>query len=267
MSKSSNTSAAASRRTRPIGGIGRVLLWSGGSLWIGREVGRADTHSHYAIQITLALKGEFRVRGEADRDWRVTRASLVLSNHRHELDGCGSTLAVVFVEPESVRGRALRSLFTDPLSTELPLATAQGAITSLHAAFEDRRVDAELLRKALELLDELSGAPNQVAPVDARVAAAMQWVRAHLREDVTLQNAAANVHLSPSRLRHLFVAQTGISFRAYVRWARVETAVAAAFAGKTWTQAAVEAGFADSAHLSRTSRHMFGLSPAMLLPE
>jgi AraC-like DNA-binding protein len=38
-------------------------------------------------------------------------------------------------------------------------------------------------------------------------------------------------------------------------------------AGSSWTEAAQQAGFADSAHLSRTCRRMFGIAPSMLLPE
>ena len=90
-------------------------------------------------------------------------------------------------------------------------------------------------------------------------------MRARLDAGVTLKEAAAAVHLSPGRFRHLFVAQTGATFRAYVLWARVEFAVAAAMAGRSWTAAAQEAGFADSAHLSRTCRRMFGLAPATLV--
>jgi hypothetical protein len=40
---------------RAVAGIGRVLLWSGGSLWIGRQAGRVERHAHHAVQVTLAL--------------------------------------------------------------------------------------------------------------------------------------------------------------------------------------------------------------------
>ena len=80
-----------------------------------------------------------------------------------------------------------------------------------------------------------------------------------------VKQAAAAANLSPSRFRHLFVAQTGMSFRAYVLWARVEAAVGAAMGGLSWTEAAQDWGFADSAHLSRTCRRMFGIAPTMLI--
>jgi AraC-like DNA-binding protein len=82
---------------------------------------------------------------------------------------------------------------------------------------------------------------------------------------MSLAQAARVAHLSPSRFRHLFVSQTGISFRAYLLWARVSAAMGAGMAGMSWTEAAQAWGFADSAHLSRTCRRMFGIAPSMLI--
>ncbi len=258
------TSEPSARR---IGAIGRVLLWIGGSVWIGRNVGRAGLHAHYAIQVTLALDGDFLIRVANGDEWQRSRGAVVQSDVRHEFDGCGSTLCVIFVEPEGLHGRALRARYRAPLSTDLHLDDAREAIDTLAAAFAQRSSDAHLLQSARAVLDRLTAAHEAVTSPDARVTAAMQWIRDHLSTDISLEDAAARVHLSPSRFRHLFVAQTGISFRAYLRWARVESAVGAAFTGKTWTEAAQDAGFADSAHLSRTCRRMFGMSPNMLVPE
>jgi len=263
---SSPTPDASRERDRRFGGIGRVLLWKGGSVWVGR-VGRAERHSHYAIQITLALDGEFLIRA-ADADaWQKTRSAIVQSEVQHEFDGLGSTLCILFVEPEGLHGRALRVRFPGPITTNLPADDAREAIAALSEAFARRGADDELLHSARAVLERLAEVPGPIAPPDSRIAASMQWIRDHLGSDITLDDAAASVHLSPSRFRHLFVAQTGISFRAYLRWARIESAVRAAFSGKSWTQAAQEAGFADSAHLSRTCRSMFGMSPNRLEPE
>ncbi len=252
---------------RRIGAIGRVLLWTGGSVWIGRHVGRAETHAHYAIQVTLALDGEFLIREADGDDWQRTRGAIVQSEVRHEFDGCRSTLCVIFVEPEGVYGRALRARYHGPLATDLPLNQAREANGRLAAAYAQGSSNARLLQSAHSVLDNLTAVHAPLSSPDSRVTAAMQWIREHLSDAISLEDAAASVHLSPSRFRHLFVAQTGISFRAYLRWARVEAAVGAAFAGKTWTEAAQDAGFTDSAHLSRTCRQMFGMNPSMLVPE
>jgi len=130
------------------------------------------------------------------------------------------------------------------------------------------RADDETLAAATagrQAIATLAGPAPPLRSVDPRIGQVIEWVRARLGDGVSLKEAAAAAHLSPSRFRHLFVAQTGVTFRAYVLWARVESAVAAAMAGRSWTVAAQEAGFADSAHLSRTCRRMFGIAPATLV--
>lgn len=56
--------ARTAHRRRPIAGVGRVLLWNGGSLWIGHAAGSGDVHDHHAIQISLALTGRLKLRSD-----------------------------------------------------------------------------------------------------------------------------------------------------------------------------------------------------------
>jgi hypothetical protein len=73
---------------RPIAGIGRVLLWSGGSLWIGRDAGRGEVHAHHAIQIALAMDSGF-LMADGNSGWREHLGAIVLPHRRHRFDGCG----------------------------------------------------------------------------------------------------------------------------------------------------------------------------------
>jgi AraC-like DNA-binding protein len=123
------------------------------------------------------------------------------------------------------------------------------------------------LEAAQHIVEHLSGRSTGLQAVDPRIARVLERIREHPDAELTLAQVAAMAHLSPSRFRHLFVAQTGISFRAYLLWARVGLAVARGMAGGSWTEAAQQAGFADSAHLSRTCRRMFGIAPTMLVRE
>lgn len=75
---------------------------------------------------------------------------------------------------------------------------------------------------------------------------------------------AAQLGISVSRLTHLFTEQVGIPLRRYVLWLRLRIAISRVQAGDDLTGAAHGAGFADSAHLTRTTREMFGLPPSVL---
>ena len=137
----------------------------------------------------------------------------------------------------------------------------------LHESFEEEADDATLMSQARRSLEWLTGAGPLAGSIDPRIERAIAWLRSRLNESLSLEQAAAQAHLSPSRFRHLFMEQIGVSFRAYLLWARVELAVGRGMSGQSWTAAAHEAGFADSAHLSRTCRRMFGIAPSMLVRE
>jgi len=251
---------------RPIVGVGHVMLWSGGSLWLGRDTGRAETHSHHAIQIALAMDSHLRLAAGAD-DWREHRGAVVPPHLPHRFDGGGERTAMLFVEPETAQGRALLARYGARAIADLPADFAEALVPPLRSAYLGAASKQVLIARGQEAVAALAGRAPAEAGVDARIARAIAWVRGRLDVPISLSEAAAIANLSPSRFRHLFVAETGVSFRAYLLWARVETAAGAAMSGKSWTAAAHDAGFADSAHLSRTFRRMFGIAPAALVNE
>jgi len=265
MSPVSNpTRSASPSRARPVIGVGRIVLWSGGSLWIGRQTGRADAHAHHAIQIALAMRGRFRMDDDG-QGWREHRGAILMPHRRHRFDGCGSDIATIFVEPETSHGRTLLARNTGVGIAPIEPEAVEALVAPLREAFDRGDVDATLAaeaRRAVSLLASAAAAPDRVDP---RIERAIAWMRDRLAAPISLADAAAVAHLSPSRFRHLFVAQTGVSFRAYLLWARVAAAMAAGMNGDSWTTAAQNAGFADSAHFSRTCRRMFGIAPAMLV--
>lgn len=251
--------------SRGIAGIGRVLLWQGGSLWIGHAAGGSDAHAHHAIQICVALTAEVRFR-VPDGRWSAYAAVMILPHQPHEFDGNGQSVAQVFVEPETVQGRALLARAGEEPIVRLDATLLAQCATDLRHAYAVKAGDEQLRVLAQSVVAVLAGGEASLR-VDSRITRAIEWMRARPKEPVTLARAARVAHLSPGRFRHLFVAQTGTSFRAYLLWARVSGAVAAAMGGMSWTDAAQAWGFADSAHLSRTCRRMFGIAPSMLVRE
>lgn len=185
----------------------------------------------------------------------------------HQFDGCGHAVATVFVEPETLPGRALTSRYGRQDVCLLADDHLDAHSAALHAVFDARGSDAALIAAAQRVVEHLSDASFGDTAVDPRIANVLERIRDRPGAEMSLAQAAELAHLSPSRFRHLFVIQTGISFRAYLLWARVGYAVARGMTGGSWTAAAQQAGFADSAHLSRTCRRMFGVSPTMLVRE
>ena len=59
---------------------------------------------------------------------------------------------------------------------------------------------------------------------------------------------------------HLFKQEMRIPWRPYLLWRRLLCAIAFMHKGGSATAAAYQAGFSDSAHLSRTFKSMFGIT-------
>ena len=60
----------------------------------------------------------------------------------------------------------------------------------------------------------------------------------------------------------MFKAATGLTFRRYKQWSALQHAARRIAAGELVRTAAMDAGFADTAHLSRIFRASFGLTPS-----
>ena len=258
------SAAPAPRGSRSKVGGGRVLMWRGGSLWVSRDTGLVQPHAHHAIQVTLAPRQPVKLRSEDGATWVAAHASIVMPDREHQFDGCGQDVAILLLEPETKAGRMLLARYGQASLTVIPDDAVNQASQRLLDGLASRASDATLVESAQAIVGLLAGHVPEVDAVDPRITRALDWIRGHLDGPITLGQVAGVAHLSPSRFRHLFVAQTGISFRAYVLWSRVSAGMVAAMAGQSWTEAAQNAGFADSAHFTRTCRRMFGISPTML---
>lgn len=267
MASTVNNAAGTRSGKRPIVGIGRIIGWPSGSLWIGRHLGQNHDHAHHAIQISLALEGSFRIRTASLSEWHETKGVVIMPDRTHRFDGCGATVATIFVEPNSATGLALTRRLADSDATLLPDDEVCDTVRYLRVQYLAAAPNDVIAQMARGAVCRLAGNSLATPGGDPRITAALAWMRTRLAVPIRLEEVAAAVHLSPGRFRHLFVAQTGTSVRAWLLWARLNMAFTTASHGRSWTEAAHEAGFADAAHLTRTCRRMFGMAPSMLEQE
>jgi len=102
-------------------------------------------------------------------------------------------------------------------------------------------------------------------PLDSRVACALEYFQTDPTHRFTAAEISSEVALSPSRFAHLFREQLGLPVRRYLLELRLRRALLQVADGNSLTTSAHSAGFADSAHLSRTFRRMTGIAPSSLL--
>jgi AraC-like DNA-binding protein len=247
----------------------RIVMWEGASLWVvdatqvkSDAPRQTDFHAHHAVQVTLSLGGWFKLATEQSLLGGDGAAIAADVEHVFEAEGL---IALLFVEPEGRFGRAMdRALFARGALTEIALEPVAEICARIRENFRAaRRDDESLVALGRALVAALAGAERGREP-DVRVRRVIAWAAGQLDRGVSLGDAVRVAGISASRLRHLFVEQTGLPFKTYLLWLRLTRSVERIAAGASLTEAAHGAGFSDSAHLSRTFRRMFGIAPTAL---
>ncbi|WP_379581713.1 helix-turn-helix domain-containing protein [Nonomuraea mangrovi] len=212
----------------------RRLVFASGGLTVFAEDGPASVarHLHPAWKVVLPDRGP----AEAGR---ISAAGLLVPPQ------LAHTAAVT---------SAYTALFVDPWL--LPPSRPEVAALDARAV---RRVRAAMAAGADAAMAELGALVGVGAALDPRVAHALE----RAADLASLDSIAAEVGLSAPRLRALVRESVGIPLVRLRQWARLRTAVAH-LGRSSVASAAAMAGFADQAHLTRTSRAFLGRTPVSL---
>lgn len=240
---------------------GRFFVGIGRGLYVGPAF-NTTLHAHHAIQVCVALDRPFRLRCHPRAAWKRYSGVVVGTDHPHELASGGRAVALFYVEPESEDGNTLGPPTSATPVRVLPrrLVAALRAIIADHAGSE---LDAGSASRLFgDVMERLGPMATVRGPLDPRVAAAVRALRSAREGYPTSRALATTIGLSASRLQHLFAEQVGMSVRRYTLWVRLSAVLEELLEGASLTGAAHAAGFADSAHLSRTFRRMFGIVPS-----
>jgi AraC-like DNA-binding protein len=223
----------------------------------------AQPHAHGALQVSVGIEGSPRVRlGGA---WRRARGVLIDADVGHAFDCDGQLTAIGWIEGESrlagqLRDRVLEgrpyALLDEQLCGHLAeeLRPAFGKTTDCREAYKRWR-------------DALGWLAVDVTPepgYDDRIAGILDYLRATPSPPPSIVDLTRIAHLSESRLQHLFRDQVGVPIRRYLLWHRYLTALSLLADGASATRAAHAAGFADSAHLTRTAVRLNGFTPTKM---
>jgi len=228
---------------------GELEIAEGWAVWRGRT-GEGRTHRHVAAQAAFASTGFVEVE----------RA-------------CGAIVAAdcVLVEPLSlhriVPGCEVELVFVEPWVrwSRVPILASRRERIRCASSVTDasKRIPAAEAYWLPGLTPSGAGHRSQTDPWAAEARAHLDRLVAH--GGVRLSELANHFELSGERVRHRFSRATGMPFKRYILWRRMRLSVLCMTAGANATQAAHEAGFADSAHFARSLKAMFGISATQLV--
>ncbi len=238
---------------------GSLYVWPEGILFAGEQV-RNEPHRHFTASLFFALSGTLRLRVEPQRGWFETRAALIAPNVMQEMDARGCRVVILQIDPE---GDAYARLV--PRLQLGPVQALQGSLVdelSGRAGAMLRDPGWSPVRLWDLALALVGGAPGARRRFDPRIEHVLDRLKRELLAPPAASDLARTVELSEGRLLHLFRKELDVPLRRYILWLRLRRAVSGWALTRSLTDAAHAAGFADSAHLSRTFRSMYGLRPS-----
>lgn len=190
----------------------------------------------------------------------------VSANHE---DAVGTIAFVDQDVPHRVTLKTTNSLvlFVDP-STELSDCIREKYLQRSRISVLDTPVDLSLsdknetqiisLTKSILKKLEIFNTAKKIK--DDRIAAVLNGIKSKRLLFKTVPEIAAAIALSPSRLAHLFKQETGMRLKNYLLMYKLKYAYQAVVEGKNLTEAAMDMGFSDSAHLAAVAKSTTGLS-------
>jgi AraC-like DNA-binding protein len=154
-----------------------------------------------------------------------------------------------------IHGRA-KVLYFDGLAFPLASQVASVVPRSLAALSVDA-LDGSA-EAALELRFSLAGR-GDACP--AKIARIIEKIASNPMQRVSQADLARETGLERTRALRAFKAATGMTFRRYKSWTGLQYAAKQIATGALVRTAAMDAGFSDTAHLTRTFRQFFGITP------
>ncbi len=130
--------------------------------------------------------------------------------------------------------------------------------------YAEKRTCHEAQKLCNQIISALLGTIDPSEEINRHIQEALKIIQELPIKKTSAKYIADNIHLSQSQFIYLFKKQMGIPVRRYLLWLRLLEAIKQIMNGDSLTMAAHSCGFADSAHLSRTFKRMFGLTPAGL---
>lgn len=241
------------------------------------------SHDYYAFGTILNGAERFMSRGT---NYVAARGQLLMMNPMQVHDGGpasddGYQYQIMFIDP-AVFGDLISEL--SPKNPGLPFfgncvvddPDLHLLLQNLHRMFQPEHADSApllerdscLLYSAARLSLRHADAPPYLyrpGSEDKRIKAVIDYMAAHLDENIALDDLAAVTGLSRFHLLRVFREATGLPPHAYFNHMRLRRAKRLLFDGASIADAAAATGFADQSHLNRHFKTMWGVSPGAFI--
>lgn len=240
-------------------------------------------HSHDRYMIGLITQGAIEIV-EPKRRATVSRGQVIFYNidqvhWGHEASTDGWTILATYL-PEQVLQQIVCDIGASPRGTiafgELSARNPEVA-RRISRLFSGSNIENESLRHGSLLLDIIVRALTlhadrfiqspDVRSEDRAVRIAREFLSSNFSQNVSLGELADECDISRYWLIKAFKSQMGISPYAYLTNMRIRHAISLLRKGAQPVEVALECGFSDQSHLTRTFKRFVGVTPGQFMAQ
>lgn len=237
---------------------------------------RYDRHVHDTYSFGLTYQGvqSFKCRGEQHHN---TAGRLIAFNPDEAHDGSpggdapGFAYAMLWVKPDVLAEHGDSTSwahFREPTFDDRTLAQQFAALiqtaseANAHESLQSQELISRWLAKVVARQGRLlSIQPKHASANTARADRMREYLRAHHKQDIRVEDLATQVGVSRIHATRLFTQAFGIAPHEYLNSLRVLEAKRLISTGFSLAEVAFEAGYTDQAHMSKRFKAAMGVSP------
>lgn len=205
-----------------------------------------EFHAHPVLEVIIAHQGTFTLN-TPEQEFKQLTFAIIDSNITHKLKAEDCTVQLLMIE-------SYNSKFSDLLD-QLKTPLENGVFV------ESNTIEASIL---FHQLLEFSEKNDLTRIQDERVQKCIEILNGtDLDYQRMIPEIKSKVHLSESRLSHIFKAHIGISIKKFLVWCKLKKAFHLMITKRiNLVEASYKSGFYDQAHLSNAFKDMFGINPS-----
>ena len=242
--------------------VNKLYLWEDRVFYLG-QLPLLSEHRLGAAALCMGVDNVFQVLESEDSQGRTCRSVLIPPGCLHEIHTATVQMAILFLDPESEQYTLLQNIMTEGEWQCLYRLVHEDQGLAILCDLNQSDYGSTTVYDLLDnIIDPRKLVPHAHRLLDARIQKVVQLIKEDISQSSSVEALANNINLSPTRLVHLFKEQTGVPIRRFRQWHRMKAVAALVAAGENLTDAALNAGFSDSAHFSRAFKNMFGMKPS-----
>jgi len=245
--------------------IPKLHIWSNQLLFLG--VSHIPYREHQIVSDKLMVSIQGNIIITLDNGNKITtRSCLVKAGttfDKQYIDATKATMAIYYLAPLTQDYSALENLMHKALAGLHYNHPQEDLLIHQLLNIRDNALPPE---QAYRILRDLIVQPELQSVIfrefDTRVIAVIQRIRETVSENLSVKEFAEAVYLSESRLEKLFKEQIGVPITKYRLRYRVFIGIIQLALERSITDAALAAGFASSAHFSKSFSAINGIPPS-----